>query len=204
MLALYVCAVGIYYRSWVWYRWKVHFVSWLLSMYITVVGAAAFLATGGFFVWQLYLVSQNMTSIEFNESLSTQSRTIKSNPWQLPTVYQNLCVVLGDNPWYWLLPVPAHVHFSHDKRLRTEKVVIEHPDAEGSEEQQMLQHTTQQLTHRIAQRLHTNGNSNETASKTPAASTEWLKLVCSEPDHAVVHLTADQPQPARRLIVSNG
>lgn len=71
------------------------------------------LALAVLFVWHIYLILQNKTTIEYHEGvramwLAEKGGQIYKHPYDLG-VYENLTMVLGPNIFRWLCPTSRHI-----------------------------------------------------------------------------------------------
>jgi len=71
----------------------------VLSLLLTAV-------LGPFLSWHLWLLSRNMTTIEFCERWGGRVEASAESPYDLG-VFANFCSVFGWNPLFWLLPFGA-------------------------------------------------------------------------------------------------
>eukprot|EP00923_Selenidium_pygospionis_P012931 GHVN01022250.1.p1 GENE.GHVN01022250.1~~GHVN01022250.1.p1 ORF type:complete len:118 (-),score=8.74 GHVN01022250.1:592-945(-) len=86
------------------YMWSNQEVTFgALSLDLLGVAVAIFLllVIGSFFVFHIWLTSQNMTTIELCEKFRSEKET---NPYNLGYL-ENIKETLGDNPALWLVPL---------------------------------------------------------------------------------------------------
>ena len=89
------------------YNRSIYYSYYTAFFFIGILCASMVFAMGGFFLWHLYLVLTNQTTIEFQYNrilrvTQTSHGELQSNDFDVG-IKKNLEIIFGSSKWYWIL-----------------------------------------------------------------------------------------------------